>query len=66
VKVEYIEETSVRKALAFEIEPEVVEKEIEQRAREYARKVKLPGFRPGCGRWPARACRTCTSTRTSP
>jgi trigger factor len=47
VKVEYIEETTVRKALAFEIEPEVVEKEIEQRAREYARKVKLPGFRPG-------------------
>jgi trigger factor len=47
VKVEYIEETSVRKALTFEIETEVVEKEVEQRAREYARKVKLPGFRPG-------------------
>lgn len=47
MKVEYIEETSVRKALSFEIEPEVVEKEIEARAREYARTVKLPGFRPG-------------------
>jgi trigger factor len=47
LKVEYIEETSVRKALAFEIEAEVVEKEIETRAREYARRVKLPGFRPG-------------------
>jgi trigger factor len=47
LKVEYIEETPVRKALSFEIEPEVVEKEIEARAREYARKVKLPGFRPG-------------------
>lgn len=47
LKVEYIEETSVRKALAFEIESEVVEKEIEARARDYARKVKLPGFRPG-------------------
>ena len=47
MKVEYIEETSVRKALSFEIEPEVVEKEIETRAREYARTVKLPGFRPG-------------------
>lgn len=47
MKVEYIEETPVRKALSFEIEPEVVEKEIEARAREYARKAKLPGFRPG-------------------
>lgn len=47
MKVEYVEETSVRKALSFEIEPEVLEKEVEQRAREYARKVKLPGFRPG-------------------
>jgi trigger factor len=47
VKVEYYEETSVRKALAFEIEAEVVEKEIDARTREYARKVKLPGFRPG-------------------
>lgn len=47
MKVEYVEESSVRKALAFEIEPEVVDREIEARAREYARKVKLPGFRPG-------------------
>jgi trigger factor len=47
VKVEYVEETSVRKSLVFEIEPEVVEKEIETRARDYARRVKLPGFRPG-------------------
>lgn len=47
MKVEYIEETSVRKALAFEIESEVVEQEVTAKAREYARKVKLPGFRPG-------------------
>lgn len=47
MKVEYVEETSVRKSLSFEIELEVVEKEIETRARDYARKVKLPGFRPG-------------------
>jgi len=47
LKVEFSEETSVRKALAFEIESAVVEKEIEARAREYARKAKLPGFRPG-------------------
>lgn len=42
-----MEETSVRKALTFEIESEVLEKEIEERARDYARKAKLPGFRPG-------------------
>jgi trigger factor len=47
LKVEYVEESSVRKSLSFEIEPEVVEKEIETHARDYARKVKLPGFRPG-------------------
>jgi trigger factor len=47
VKVEYNEETAVRKSLAFEIEPEVVEKEIETRARHYAKRVKIPGFRPG-------------------
>ena len=47
MKVEYNEETSVRKSLSFEIEPEVVEKEIDKRAREYARKVRIPGFRPG-------------------
>jgi trigger factor len=47
LKVEYAEETSVRKSLAFEIEPEVVDREIEERAREYARNVKLPGFRKG-------------------
>ena len=47
MKVDYVEETSVRKALTFEIEPERVQQEIETRARELARKVKLPGFRPG-------------------
>ncbi len=47
MKVEYTEETTVRKALSFEIEPDVVEQEITAKAREYARKVKLPGFRPG-------------------
>jgi trigger factor len=47
LKVDYVEETSVRKALTFEIESEVVEKEIENRARDYARTAKLPGFRPG-------------------
>jgi trigger factor len=47
LKVEYTEETTVRKSLAFEIEPEVVDQEIATRARDYARKAKIPGFRPG-------------------
>ena len=47
MKVEYIEETSVKKALAFEVEPDVVQAEIDKRAKELARKVRLPGFRPG-------------------
>jgi trigger factor len=47
LKVEYQEQTSVRKALAFEIESELVDREIEDRARDYAKKAKLPGFRPG-------------------
>jgi trigger factor len=47
LKVEYVEETQVRKALQFEVEAELVEKEIDARVREYARRVKIPGFRPG-------------------
>ena len=47
MKVDYVEETAVKKALTFEVEPERVQQEIDTRARELARKVKLPGFRPG-------------------
>ncbi len=47
LKVEYAEESSVKKSLSFEIEPEVVDREIADRARHYANRVKLPGFRPG-------------------
>ncbi|HKZ33550.1 MAG TPA: trigger factor [Vicinamibacteria bacterium] len=47
MKVDYVEETSVRKALAFEVESERVQEEIDARAKDLARRVKLPGFRPG-------------------
>jgi trigger factor len=47
LKVEYNEESTVKKSLTFEIEPEVVEKEIAERSEFYARRVSLPGFRPG-------------------
>jgi trigger factor len=47
LKVDYVEESPVRKALAFEVEKERVQEEIDDRARKLARKVRLPGFRPG-------------------
>jgi trigger factor len=47
LKVEYNEESTVKKSLSFEIPPEVVEKEIAERSEFYARRVNLPGFRPG-------------------
>ncbi|MBN2370015.1 MAG: trigger factor [Vicinamibacteria bacterium] len=47
MKVEYLDETAVRKTLDFEIPDEGFDREIDQRAREYARRLRLPGFRPG-------------------
>jgi trigger factor len=47
LKVDYVEETSVRKALTFEVDSEQVQVEIDARAKELARRVKLPGFRVG-------------------
>ncbi len=47
MKVEYIEESPIKKALHFEVEAERVQSEIDQRAKDLARKVRLPGFRPG-------------------
>lgn len=47
MKIEFSEESSVRKALSFEIDAETVDREIDVKSREYAKQVKLPGFRPG-------------------
>jgi trigger factor len=47
LKVDYVEESSVKKALAFEVDSDKVQQEIDARAKELARRVKLPGFRPG-------------------
>jgi trigger factor len=47
LKVEYNEESPVKKSLSFEIDADVVDKEIAERARHYARQAKIPGFRPG-------------------
>jgi trigger factor len=47
LKVDYVEESPVKKALTFEVEAERIQQEIDSRARDLARRVKLPGFRPG-------------------
>jgi trigger factor len=47
LQVDYIEETSVRKALAFQIEAEIIQAEIDRAAKALAKKARLPGFRPG-------------------
>jgi trigger factor len=47
LKVEYAEESSVKKSLSFEVEPDLVDREIAERSKHYANRVKLPGFRPG-------------------
>jgi trigger factor len=47
MKVEFVEETTVRKALEFEIESDEFKKEIDRCARDYSRRLRLPGFRPG-------------------
>src|SRR5689334_3492886 len=47
LKVDYAEESSVKKSLSFEIDADVADKEIAERSKHYATRVKLPGFRPG-------------------
>jgi trigger factor len=45
--LEIVEISACKKNLLAEIPDEEVEKEIDSLARKYARKVKIPGFRPG-------------------
>ncbi|MEW5806540.1 MAG: trigger factor [Acidobacteriota bacterium] len=47
MKVELIDVSSCKKKLAFEIENEIVTEERNGLEREFARKAKIPGFRPG-------------------
>lgn len=47
MKAELTSENSVRKTIAFEIEKEVVTKEIDKRAKSIAKRAQIPGFRPG-------------------
>jgi trigger factor len=45
--IEIIEVNSCKRNLAVEVPADEVDKEIDRIAREYARKAKVPGFRPG-------------------
>lgn len=47
MKAELTSENSVRKAIDFDIDRDVVSKEIDKRARDIARRAQIPGFRPG-------------------
>ncbi|MBP6705192.1 MAG: trigger factor [Vicinamibacteria bacterium] len=47
MKAELTSENSVRKMIDFDIDKEVVSREIDKRAKSIAKKAQLPGFRPG-------------------
>jgi trigger factor len=47
MKVDYTDVSDTHKSLVVEIPSDVVDHEIERVTRDYARQVKLPGFRPG-------------------
>jgi trigger factor len=45
--VEIVEVNSCKRSLAFEVPADEVDNEVAQVARDYARSIKVPGFRPG-------------------
>lgn len=47
MKAEFIDVSETQKTLSVEIPPDVVDAEINRIARNYAKEVRLPGFRPG-------------------
>ncbi len=47
MKAELVDVNETRKSLAIEIPSEVVSAEIDRVARDYSRKARIPGFRPG-------------------
>ncbi|HUR33006.1 MAG TPA: trigger factor [Vicinamibacterales bacterium] len=55
MKAELVDVNETRKSLSVEIPREVVEAEIDRHARDYSRKARIPGFRPG--KVPARVVR---------
>ncbi len=47
MKAELTSENSVRKAIDFDIDKDVVAKEIDRHAKDIAQQARIPGFRPG-------------------
>lgn len=47
LKAELNSENSVRKTIDFDVDKEIVSKEIDKRAKKIAKQAQLPGFRPG-------------------
>ncbi len=47
MKTEFVDVNETRKNVHVEIPREVVDAEIERHARDYSRKARIPGFRPG-------------------
>src|SRR5579872_3315039 len=47
MKTEFVDVNETRKNVRVEIPPEVVDAEIDRVARDYSRKARVPGFRPG-------------------
>ncbi len=47
MKADFTEVNDTRKNVRVEIPSEVVDAEIDRQARDYSRKVRIPGFRPG-------------------
>ena len=47
MKTELVDVNETRKNLTIEIPRDVVDAQIERVARDYSRKARIPGFRPG-------------------
>ena len=47
MKTEFVDVNETRKNVRVEISSEVVDAEIDRHARDYSRKARIPGFRPG-------------------
>src|SRR5881392_374526 len=47
MKADLVDVNATRKSLKIEIPSDVVDAEIDRVARDYSRKVRIPGFRPG-------------------
>jgi trigger factor len=47
MKTDLVDVNDTRKQLTIEIPPDVVDAQIERIARDYSRKARIPGFRPG-------------------